>query len=69
MTILKKILVACAGGVVLLAGLTMLLLPGPAFVVIPAGLAILAIEFGWARRLLAWLRKRFEAFFPKKPAS
>ena len=32
----------------------MLVLPGPAIVVIPIGLAILAAEFSWARR---WLRK------------
>jgi tellurite resistance protein TerC len=29
-------------------------LPGPAFIVIPIGLAILASEYAWARR---WLRK------------
>lgn len=31
----------------------MLVLPGPALLVIPAGLAILAVEFAWARK---WLR-------------
>jgi uncharacterized protein (TIGR02611 family) len=41
-----------AGVVVTAAGLAMLLLPGPAFVVIPAGLAILSLEFAWAARLL-----------------
>jgi uncharacterized protein (TIGR02611 family) len=41
-----------AGFVVLAAGLAMLLLPGPAFVVIPIGLAILSLEFAWAERLL-----------------
>ena len=30
----------------------MLALPGPAFVVIPIGLAILSLEFAWAERLL-----------------
>ena len=62
MTALKKTLVALAGGSLLLAGLAMLVLPGPAFVVIPAALAILAIEFVWARRWLAWLRERLKAF-------
>ena len=38
------------GGAVLLVGMALLVLPGPAFVVIPAGLAILATEFEWARR-------------------
>lgn len=36
----------------LVLGIALVLLPGPAFVVIPLGLAILAAEFAWARRLL-----------------
>ena len=42
------------GGTVVLIGIALLVLPGPAIVVIPAGLAILATEFLWARR---WLDK------------
>jgi uncharacterized protein (TIGR02611 family) len=41
-----------AGLVVLAAGIAMLALPGPAFVVIPIGLAILSLEFEWAEKLL-----------------
>jgi hypothetical protein len=37
---------------VLLLGIALIFLPGPAFVVIPVGLAILATEFAWAQRLL-----------------
>ncbi len=44
--------VVVAGIVILLTGIAMLALPGPAFVVIPIGLAILALEFTWAERLL-----------------
>ena len=33
-------------------GIAMLALPGPAFVVIPIGLAILSLEFAWAEHLL-----------------
>jgi uncharacterized protein (TIGR02611 family) len=40
------------GLVVLAAGVTMLVTPGPAFVVIPIGLAILSLEFAWAEHLL-----------------
>jgi len=50
---IKRIATTILGGSVLALGIAMLLLPGPAFLVIPAGLAILAIEFAWARR---WLR-------------
>ena len=49
---MKRFLVAIVGGTVLVLGTTMLVLPGPAFLVIPAGLAILATEFLWARRAL-----------------
>ena len=50
----RKIVVGIFGGLVLLAGIAMIVLPGPAFIVIPAGLAILASEFEWARR---WLHR------------
>jgi|Deesub1362B_J571_1020462.scaffolds.fasta_scaffold00196_34 hypothetical protein len=39
-------------------GLLMVLLPGPAVVVIPLGLALLATEYHWARRLLGGIRAR-----------
>jgi hypothetical protein len=42
---------------VLLIGIALLVLPGPAFIVIPLGLAILAVEFAWARRLLKRVRR------------
>jgi uncharacterized protein (TIGR02611 family) len=43
---------AIVGATITLAGLAMLVTPGPAFVVIPIGLAMLALEFAWAERLL-----------------
>ena len=42
------------GFTVLAVGIAMIVLPGPAVVVIPVGLGILGLEFAWARR---WLRK------------
>jgi tellurite resistance protein TerC len=50
MILLRKCLVAVLGGALLAVGVAMLFLPGPAVVVIPAALAILAVEFVWARR-------------------
>lgn len=41
-----------AGFTVVLAGLAMLVLPGPALAVIPIGLAMLALQFAWAEKLL-----------------
>jgi len=49
---LKRLFVALIGGTVVLIGIAMIVLPGPAVIVIPAGLAILATEFIWARRAL-----------------
>jgi uncharacterized protein (TIGR02611 family) len=48
----KKLVVGVIGGITVLAGLAMIVLPGPAFVFIPAGLAILATEFSWAKKSL-----------------
>ena len=47
-----RALFVVAGLIVTLAGIAMLALPGPAFVVIPIGLAMLAMEFAWAERAL-----------------
>jgi uncharacterized protein (TIGR02611 family) len=52
--IAKRIAVGIVGGSVLVLGVLMIVLPGPAFVVIPVGLGILSLEFAWAR---SWLRK------------
>ena len=42
----------------LATGIVLVVLPGPAVVVIPLGLAILSLEFAWARYLLRRLRDR-----------
>lgn len=47
-----RVIVVTFGFLVLLAGLAMLVLPGPAILVIPIGLAILSLEFLWAEMLL-----------------
>jgi len=50
----RRLVVAVVGATVLLIGVIMLVTPGPAIVVIPVGLAILSIEFAWAR---LWLKR------------
>ena len=50
--ILRRIIVAVIGGTVLIIGIVLIVLPGPAFIVIPLGLVILASEFAWARHVL-----------------
>jgi tellurite resistance protein TerC len=56
----KQVVVAVLGVTVILVGIAMIVLPGPALLVIPAGLAILATEFVWARRLLRKARRKVQ---------
>jgi uncharacterized protein (TIGR02611 family) len=48
----KRIIVGIVGFTILVIGVFLLVLPGPAFLVIPLGLGILATEFVWAKKLL-----------------
>lgn len=58
----KRLIIAVIGFTVLAIGIMMIALPGPAIVVIPLGLGILATEFIWARRLLGLLKERLERY-------
>ena len=53
----RRLVVTVIGVTVILIGLVLIFIPGPAMVVIPAGIAILGIEFTWARRLLRRMRE------------
>src|SRR5213592_2222487 len=55
--IVRRVIVSVVGVTVLLIGVALLVLPGPAFIVIPVGLAILATEYAWARRSLKRARR------------
>lgn len=55
----KRLVVALIGITILGIGVAMIVLPGPAIVVIPIGLGVLATEFVWARRLLHDIKARF----------
>jgi len=48
----RRIIVGIVGFTILVMGVLLLVLPGPAFLVIPLGLGILATEFVWAKKLL-----------------
>ena len=58
-TQLRKMVVGVLGVSLLVIGAFMLLLPGPAIIVLPLGLAVLATEFAWARRLLRRVKGKF----------
>ena len=52
MPVIRKLIYSVIGITVLLIGIAMIVLPGPAFIVSPIGLAILASEYAWARRII-----------------
>lgn len=54
----RRLIILVIGLTVLGIGVAMVVLPGPAIVVIPVGLGILATEFVWARRLLDNMKER-----------
>jgi tellurite resistance protein TerC len=56
----KRVITVIIGMTVLVFGIALLVLPGPAFIVIPIGLAILATEFAWARHTLRIMRESAE---------
>ena len=62
MLTLYRIGVALLGGLVLAVGVVLIPYPGPGWLVVFAGLAILATEFRWARRVLVFLRHRYQAW-------
>jgi len=52
------LIVAVIGFSVLAIGIAMIVLPGPAFIVIPLGLVILGTEFVWAKRVLQKIKDK-----------
>ncbi len=56
----RRVIVGVIGFTVLLIGIALIFLPGPAIIVIPLGLVILASEFIWAERLLKKIKARFK---------
>lgn len=62
----KRLTVMVIGFTVLAIGVVMIVLPGPAVVVIPIGLAILATEFIWAKRILMTVQERINRMRKEK---
>lgn len=58
---LRRIAITVIGITLVLIGVAMIVTPGPATVVIPIGLAVLGLEYAWARRLLRRLRGYVDA--------
>jgi tellurite resistance protein TerC len=62
---LKKIAVTIIGFTILLFGIILIVFPGPAFIVIPIGLAILATEYVWAGKLYDKMKNRIQKMIKK----
>ncbi len=58
----RQIGIGILGGVVVIAGVIMIPYPGPGWLVVFAGLAILAKEFPWARRILDYAKGKYDAW-------
>ena len=65
----RRLVIFVVGMSVVLFGLVLIVLPGPAVLVVPAGLAILGLEFRWARRWMERARVMFDTTFSRKRAS
>jgi uncharacterized protein (TIGR02611 family) len=57
-----KFFVGIAGALVVATGLALIPLPGPGWLIVIGGLAIWAVEFHWARRLLVFTRRNVQAW-------
>ena len=55
---MKTVVIAVLGGLLTLAGIALLVLPGPGFVLVAAGLAVLATRFSWAQKPLDYAKDR-----------
>jgi len=58
----KRVLIAVAGGFVALLGLVLIPYPGPGWLIVFAGFAILATEFTFAQKALDWLREKYDGW-------
>jgi tellurite resistance protein TerC len=55
---IRKIVITIIGFSVIAIGCALIFLPGPAFIIIPIGIAILSIEFKWAKKLLTKVKEK-----------
>jgi hypothetical protein len=61
---IRRIAIVAGGFGLLLLGAALLVLPGPGIPLVAGGLALLSLEFRWARRLRDWVLRRAERITP-----
>jgi len=59
---IKRAFIAIVGSIVIVAGIIMIPYPGPGWLVVFAGLGILSIEFDGAKRVLDYVRGKYDAW-------
>lgn len=62
---LKRLIIAIIGSTIVMIGIFLIVLPGPAFIIIPLGLSILATEFLWAKKLMTRLKEKLKKIVTK----
>lgn len=58
-----RVLVAVLGGIIAVGGLMLVPLPGPGWLIVFLGLAILGTEFAWAKRLAVFTKRQLARFW------
>lgn len=58
-----RILVATLGTIIVLVGIVLIPLPGPGWLIVFLGLAVLGTEFHWARRLMVFAKRQLSRFW------
>ena len=58
-----RIGVGVLGGTLSVLGLLLVPLPGPGWLVVFLGLAVLGTEFRWAKRIAVWLKRQLDRFW------
>jgi uncharacterized protein (TIGR02611 family) len=58
-----RLVVAILGGTLSVIGLLLVPLPGPGWLVVFLGLAVLGTEFRWAQRIAVWLKRQLHRFW------
>lgn len=59
---MRKIFIGIVGGIVLVVGVIAIPYPGPGWLIVFTGLAILSTEFDWAKRVLHFARGKYDAW-------
>lgn len=58
-----RVVVGVVGGLVVVIGLILVPFPGPGWLTVFAGFALLGTEFAWAKRVARWVKRQLDRFW------